>query len=870
MQATAEVNPDAEDFERKVAVIGGGIAGITAAVKLYQQGFQVTLFEKADKLGGNLSSNSLDNLGDAKDVYPHIFADWYKEFWYLLEHDLKMPREDYFARHDTIRMTLPLEENETRDRFRSSDFVTLAAPTSIANVLANSQSGVLTPRDMMLFGQTFMDLVAVPSESKRSKMLNDLDVTGYLYSRPYMNDQIAGLHDDILKVIWSLPSDQTSAVAYQKLVRHTMTFPNATPFAWLLKGPLQQMLMDPIEAKLGPALAKTGGELRLGTEIGKIWLQAEDTITRKRPDQFVDLWIKGTEDGPPLRFRHVIVATQAKAACAFALNSFLARRHPTLARLREADTARIPVVYLYFKKKFREAHAADLQALPKDLTGFKRRTKPSKKGRGTNHYDISMINIATLWEKKYLKKETLYPNADDAVAPEIDANEPVLLLAASHATAIEFRGPEDDLFADNGRRQGLAMLLRFAEYFPFVRVGESWGNDKDSDIDWDRTRIVTNEHHQLFLNDVGGNEWRPYASLKNYQDRLAGDGEDPPEGVDYCKNVFFAGDYCMTDVDMATVEAATQSGVLAAQALLAEAGVEGHPVPLQPHDLYTTDALILSKLVTAPVAYASAVAATYADASQDPIRALTFPISTAVLSTAYLADWLRSAEQLLRFQIPGYSGSHQEPGGHRFGQPERHSGILQLGANLAVATIAEAPRVAPLLAETAAETAYSMWHGTVGRVLFPQMRSTLRDPKAPRRTQHRAPRRTGEQPRTWGELIQYALGDRPVTARSLSDGAFGIVATILHYLKETREPAAQSGAAKTGTTKEPVSGGAATGSTTGTTAGLTTTPADAPKKSSRKPKAKPEDRWTAATKQGEQAVRDRADGYREYPVQREL
>lgn len=824
-EAEARAKVEANAARISVAVIGGGIAGITAAVKLYQQGFRVTLFEKDQELGGNMSSRSLDDKRDPKDVYPHIFADWYKEFWYLLEHDLKMPRDEYFARQDTIRMaSLPDDKGPKPTQFTADQFATLAAPTSIANVVANTRSGVLSARDMLLFAQATLDLVGTPAESKRSKMLNDLDLTGYLYARPYMNDEIAGFQDDILKIIWSMPSDQTSAIAYQKLVRHTMTFPAGTPFAWLLKGPLQQALMAPIRRKLEAALPETGGELRLNTEVYALELDAR-AEGKKHLDQFIKVRSKNEGVEREEDFRYAVIATPAKVASELALNSTLAERHPTLARLREADTARIPVIYLYFKKPFRDAHAADLKNLPTDLTGFKRRTKPSKKSRRTNNYDITMINIGSLWEEEHLKRNVLYPGA--AAADEVEKGEPVLVLAASHATAIEFRGPDDESFRGTARSQGFAILERFKDYFPFVEIGERWGDNK-ADIDWSRTRLVNNASHQLFLNDVGSNEWRPYASLKNYQDRLAGDQEiDPNEVVDYCKNVFFAGDYCMTDVDMATVEAATQSGVLAAQALLAEAGAEGQLVPLQPHDIYTTDALILAKLATAPAAYASALAATYEAAAQDPIRALTFPLSTAVLATAYLADWLRSLEQLVRFQIPGYRGSNQNAGGHHFGE-DRHAGILQWGANLAVAAVAEGPKLAPALAETAAEGVYSMWRGTVGRALFPNMRKTLRDPTHPHRPHARAAPPRGGPPRTWGDLAREALGDRPVTAQSLSDGAFGMATTLLRTVK-------------------PLPAAAAAGAM----------PADA-------------GRWAAAFQQGVAAVKARADSYRHYDTPFEL
>ena len=45
-----------EGERRAVAVIGGGVAGLTAAVTLARRGFAVTLFESAGHLGGKLGS----------------------------------------------------------------------------------------------------------------------------------------------------------------------------------------------------------------------------------------------------------------------------------------------------------------------------------------------------------------------------------------------------------------------------------------------------------------------------------------------------------------------------------------------------------------------------------------------------------------------------------------------------------------------------------------------------------------------------------------------------------------------------------------------------------------------------------------------
>ena len=126
---------------------------------------------------------------------------------------------------------------------------------------------------MFLFGYTYLDLVSNPPTTTRQKVLSELDVTGYLYSSPYMNDQIAEFHDDILKVIWSMPTDETSAQAYQNLIRHTLTFPNVTPFAWLAKGPLGDLLTKPITERLEKNLG--AGSIRTNTTVTSVTLKTD-------------------------------------------------------------------------------------------------------------------------------------------------------------------------------------------------------------------------------------------------------------------------------------------------------------------------------------------------------------------------------------------------------------------------------------------------------------------------------------------------------------------------------------------------------------------------------------------------------------------
>jgi isorenieratene synthase len=70
---------------RRVAVIGGGIAGIAAAAHLGERGFGVTLFEKASYLGGKVGSWRADVGGGVEMQVEHGFHAFFRQYYNLLD-----------------------------------------------------------------------------------------------------------------------------------------------------------------------------------------------------------------------------------------------------------------------------------------------------------------------------------------------------------------------------------------------------------------------------------------------------------------------------------------------------------------------------------------------------------------------------------------------------------------------------------------------------------------------------------------------------------------------------------------------------------------------------------------------------------------
>ncbi len=72
------------DVSKKVVVIGGGLAGISASLELARRGFEVTLLESSAALGGKLTGWDLDALGERFPV-EHGFHGFFDQYYNLNE-----------------------------------------------------------------------------------------------------------------------------------------------------------------------------------------------------------------------------------------------------------------------------------------------------------------------------------------------------------------------------------------------------------------------------------------------------------------------------------------------------------------------------------------------------------------------------------------------------------------------------------------------------------------------------------------------------------------------------------------------------------------------------------------------------------------
>ena len=303
-----------------------------------------------------------------------------------------------------------------------------------------------------------------------------------------------------------------------------------------------------VVAPLEAKLTALGCDIRKGRAVSKVALE------RGVPKLFLERQpAKGGRRGaaepvPPADY--VVLAMPAPALSRLVLHGAPGERIvdalPQLSELQRFRETAIPVVDVYFNRV--------LPGIPKEQVGFT-----------DSDIDLTMLDISQLWSGD--------PNM---------AGRTALVLAASNGFALPSADPLE---------QGHMIIRRLHEYLPIFEPGAHWGDPK-SDICWEKTYFRSNSANKLFINDIGSWEWRTDAAYPQ------------------APRLFFAGDFCRTDVDMATIEAAVQSGLMAAQALqdadaAASGRMRGPAVTIDQHEVYSDARFQATKLLLLPLAYAA-------------------------------------------------------------------------------------------------------------------------------------------------------------------------------------------------------------------------------------------------------------------------
>jgi protoporphyrinogen oxidase len=486
-----------------VAVVGAGIAGLTAALRLLERGYRVTIYERKSYVGGKLGAHthtreefdeqqrlvayvggSTYRPGTYHEHCYHMFLNWYHNFWQLTD-DIGVRRDEHFEPRSSVKY------------LRRGDFprtMTIADSGSLATEWANITSGVRSIPDMFLNHYSVFDLLAQRFEGG---LLGSYTVNGFVQSRPYASEGGATLFQDSLAKAFALPSYLTSARSYQAFLKYSMRLP--VPMMWLLKQDAYHGLHEPFKAKLD----SLGCQWKLGHEVSDI-----DRTLSGQPPRYTTIGITAIESRNPA-WPHPADAAGAPPSTP-----------------GEADTVEYDYVVLTIPGSGLRRFIPDVSA------AFELRLDEKS---GQMHYEpMASLDVYVSKTIPGMPKEHVVLLDSKYGLTFIDNSQlwPGIEGTALSVASTDFRSlallPEEVAFTE--------ILRELQNYLPF----------HDADVLY--WHIETNAGDTLFVNEIGSDQWRPGPKT-------------------HVPNLFLAGDYCRTFIDVVTVEGAVVSGLQAVRAL---------------------------------------------------------------------------------------------------------------------------------------------------------------------------------------------------------------------------------------------------------------------------------------------------------------
>jgi zeta-carotene desaturase len=462
-----------------VAIVGGGLAGMTAALRLLQRGCHVTLYEASTRLGGKAGANLIND--EYVDHGYHIFPLWYLNAWCIID---ELNIRSNFADHNDF------------DQLAAGEFPrfqVLRGVTSPRYALRNMFSGYMSPSEMFLLYYSAIDLMS--QHYKRRSYLDQVSLIGFLRSTFYRTETIAVQTQQLILKGISVPSYFVSAMTMRKVLLFWMSYP--LPWYRMARGNLQEFWITPIQRKL----EQLGCVIRTGQYLERIEVVGP-RVTR--------LHFKDQNDQSKtysVEIDRVILAIPPEQVNKLVGDEVYATA-PTLANIRYLQSQPMAALNVNLNRR--------IPGIPSDIVNLV-----------DSKFGLSFIDLSQNWQ---------------------GYDTTVLNMIASDITPLE------GLSADDAITQLLEEIKRF---IPEVTTTTIRSTNFQSHID-----------QPLFMNDVGVWAYRP----------------DPTKATELV-NLYLAGDYCRSHIDLTCMEGAITTGLHAAESVRRDAGLSGPPIEILQPDI---------------------------------------------------------------------------------------------------------------------------------------------------------------------------------------------------------------------------------------------------------------------------------------------
>lgn len=305
----------------RVAIVGGGLAGLAAALRLAERGCRVTVYDAAARLGGKAGADSHAN--SCVDHGYHVFPPWYVNVWRLID-DLGI--RDRL--HDCDRFHLL-----RRDQFPR--VATVERPGELRNLWRNIRSGLGPFLETVLYFYSVVDLASQPYRVR--SYLDRITVNAFVRSRFYRTEWLAKrLGADILRAT-SITSYLVSAMTVRNVFRYWIRYP--APMTSIFDRDLQTGLIQPLAERL----VALGVEIRLAHRLDRIELLGSRVTA-------LHLCDTSTATARRVEVERAILAVPPEVLVRF-VDEELFRAAPKLANVRYLQSAPMAMLTLTLKSR---------------------------------------------------------------------------------------------------------------------------------------------------------------------------------------------------------------------------------------------------------------------------------------------------------------------------------------------------------------------------------------------------------------------------------------------------------------------------------------------------------------------------------------
>lgn len=508
----------------KVIIAGAGITGMTAALYLLEAGFDVTILEKSDHVGGKFGATKGRGGAVHEHAY-HFLGDWCVNFWAVAD-KIGLGQHDDFLPSTGVKFLRPRRTGRPmRERL-----TTLRLDRLGTQFTESLYGGVIPPDDMMIWFYSLLELMAHGEDLDGKEFLNRISVNGFMRSLWYMTDLAALLHQEALMKAFSIPSYDTSARSYRRFAR----FFSRDQAGWILNKVVDERFWPKFKEALrqrrrADHATWDGPEWPVQYQTALEAIAVEGTPARVSK---ICVNTEGKVEWWDMAKRHLLITLpHGDLASIVERSPTLFGAAPALLELRKLKSKQMASLDLYFRRPLEDIPSEHVTLIDDSpftgATTDRREILGGYGNRMASRFALSFVDNYQAWHRYDKDHKETWLNVVSADFEEL---------------------------AGLGKEEAQVEMLRELEkYLEF-----EWG-----DIDKERTDLQLNTELPLFMNTVGSWQYRPVPGLYREGERVR------------FENFYLAGDYCRSSVDIVSLEGAVMTARIAACAIAEQAGYRG-------------------------------------------------------------------------------------------------------------------------------------------------------------------------------------------------------------------------------------------------------------------------------------------------------